>query len=173
MRHAKNSQRLSKPTDARAALLDGLVKGLVLHGSITTTLARARAAQRVADRLVTLGKEGSVHSRRQAFRTLQDRTLVKRLFAEIAPRYGDVSGGYTRVMRLAAPRRGDGAEQAVLALSRLPEITAAPKAAAGRAQAPQSSSASETQAPEGETPEGDKPKGFLEGLRTLWTKKKK
>lgn len=172
MRHAKNSQRLSKPTDARNALLEGLVKGLVLHGHVTTTLARAKAAQRVADRLVTLGKEGSVHSRRLAFRTLQDRTLVKRLFADIAPQYGDVSGGYTRVVRLAKPRRGDGAEQALLALSRLPELPEPAKPAAARAETSKPSSAPEHPAPESETPEGEKPKGFLDGLRTLWKKKK-
>jgi large subunit ribosomal protein L17 len=156
--------------DQRQALVDGLVQGLLLHGQITTTFTWAKQAQRAAEHLVTLGKEGSVHSRRLAFRTLQDRTLVKRLFAEIAPRYTDVSGGYTRIVRLAKPRRGDGAQMALLGLSRLPEITPQPKAPA-RAETSKPSSAPESKTP-AQTPEGEKPKGFFEGLRTLWPKKK-
>ena len=109
MRHAKQNQRLSLPGDRRTAVLNGLVRNLVTHGRIRTTYARAKEAQRLADRMVTLGKEGSIHSRRRAFRVLQDRTLVKQLFTEIAPRYVDISGGYTRVLRLGL-RHGDGAQ---------------------------------------------------------------
>ena len=150
-------------------MLNSLLKGLVDHGQIRTTLARAKEAQRLADRLVTLGKDGSIHSRRRAYRLLQDRTLVKRLFAEIAPRYLDVSGGYTRVTRLGL-RLGDGAQQALLALSRQP----APQPAAPGpkpAQSPQPPPAPKRpQPPKAE--EGEKPKGFFEGLRGIWKKKK-
>ena len=70
MRHAKQNQRLSMPGDRRTAVLNTLVKNLVVHGRIKTTYARAKEAQRLADRLVTLGKEGSIHSRRRAFRAI-------------------------------------------------------------------------------------------------------
>ena len=170
MRHAKRNQRLSKPSEHREALLRNLVRDLIIHGQIQTTYARAKEAQRYADRLLSLGKEGSIHSRRRAFRTLQDRTLVKRLFADIAPSFADVAGGYTRVMRLGL-RRGDGAQTALLALSRLPAAQpAAP--APSKARAPQPPSAPQRpQPPQAKTAE--KPKKFFEGLRSLWTRQKK
>ena len=179
MRHAKQNQRLSRSADRRAALLHGLVRDLVTHGKIRTTYARAKEAQRVADRLVTLGKEGSIHSQRRAFRILQDRSLVKQVFTDIAPRFGDVSGGYTRVLRLAL-RRGDGAQQALLALSRAP---AAQPAISTDATAPKSSptkglatarDAEELPAKTQPDEAAEKPKtGFLEGLRGIWSRKKK
>ena len=152
-------------------MLNGLVRNLVVHGQIRTTYAKAKDAQRLADRLVTWGKDGSIHARRRAFRVLQDRTLVKQLFAEIAPRYLDTSGGYTRVLRLSA-RRGDGAQKALLALSRLP--------AAGQPAAPLPKKAAGPQPPAPpkaprapQAPGEAKPKKFFEGLRSLWTRQKK
>ncbi len=171
MRHATRSQRLSLPTAHRQALLDNLVKGLVLHGQIRTTYARAKEAQRRMDRLVTWGKEGSIHARRLAFRILQDQKLVKRLFSDIAPRFMDTPGGYTRVVRLSW-RRGDGAQEAIVAFSRIPEslqprtskkIAAEPSAALDPATAPVSK----------EDTSAKKPKGFFEGLRDLWKRKKR
>ena len=171
MRHAKRNQRLSRPSEHREALLDNLVRDLVLHGQIRTTLARAKEAQRLADRLVTLAKEGSIHARRRAFRVLQNRTLVRQLFTEIAPRFTDAPGGYTRVMRLAL-RRGDGAQQALLAFSRLP--AAQPAVAPGAKPAPTSKGpAAPSGASSQPAEEKKKPKGFFEGLRGLWTPRKK
>ena len=172
MRHGTRSQRLSLPTARRQAVIGGLVRNLVIHGEIRTTYARAKEAQRLADRLVTLGKNGSVHSRRQAFRVLQDRSLVKQLFAEIAPRYVDVSGGYTRVLRLEF-RRGDGAQKALLALSRLPAIETAPAKSQPPAQAPQPPAAPKRQPPKPAAEKKEKPKSLFEGLRNIWPKKKK
>ena len=169
MRHGKRSQRLSLPTAHREAVVHGLVQNLVTHGQIRTTWARAKEAQRLADRLVTLGKDGSIHARRRAFRILQDRTLVKQLFAEIAPRYLDVSGGYTRVLRLSI-RRGDGAQQALLALSRLPAAQPAGSAPQKGAAPQPPATPKAPQAPKARTEE--KPKKFFEGLRSFWTKKK-
>ena len=171
MRHAKRNQRLSVPGDRRQALVNGLVKNLVVRGQIRTTYAKAKEAQRLADRLVTLGKEGSIHSRRRAFRILQDRTLVKQLFAEIAPRFVDVSGGYTRVMRLSV-RQGDGAQQALLALSRPPVGQPAAPSGAKPADTPHAPAAPKRPQPK-KTEEAAKPKGFFEGLRNIWTRKKK
>ena len=170
MRHAKQSQRLSLPTDHRQAVVHNLVKNLVVHGQIKTTYARAKQAQRLADRLVTLGKDGSIHSRRQAYRVLQDRTLVKRLFADIAPRFVDVSGGYTRVTRLSL-RLGDGAQLALLALSRLPALEPAVPSQKPAPQAPAPKGPQPEAPPQAETAE--KPKKFFEGLRNIWTRKKK
>ena len=172
MRHATRNQRLSLPSEHRESTLHALVRNLVIHGQIRTTWARAKEAQRLADRLVTLGKNGSVHSRRQAFRVLQDRSLVKQLFAEIAPRYVDTSGGYTRVLRLAF-RRGDGAQQALLALSRLPAVELAPAKGPAPAQARQPPTAPKWQPAKAAAEDKDKPKGLLQGLRDIWTRKKK
>ena len=170
MRHGTRSQRLSLPTAHRQAVVRGLVRNLVIHGEIRTTYARAKEAQRLADRLVTWGKDGSIHARRRAFRILQDRTLVKQLFAEIAPRYLDVSGGYTRALRLAT-RRGDGAQLALLSLSRLPVAQPA-------APAPQKGAAPRPPVPKGPAAiapaaKKEKPKKFFEGLRSLWSRPKK
>ncbi len=168
MRHATRSQRLSLPTAHRAAVLDNLVKSLVTHDQIRTTHAKAKEAQRLADRLVTLGKDGSLDARRRAYRILQNRTLVRRLFVEVAPRFVDVSGGYTRVVRLGW-RPGDGAQESLLAFTRVP---AAKPATPGKAR---------PQTPEPKTPppgapkaaeEKKKPKGLLEGLRGLWHRRK-
>ena len=171
MRHRTRTQRLSLPSEHRAAVLHGLVQQLILHGQIRTTYARAKEAQRLADRMVTLGKAGSVHARRRAFRILQDRALVKQLFGDIAPRYVDLSGGYTRVLRLSI-RRGDGAQLALLAFSRLPAAVPTAMPGAKPAQPPHAPEAPKRQPPQ---PEGEakKPKGLFEGLRHLWTRKKK
>ena len=174
MRHAKRSQALSRTSSEREALLDGLVQNLILHDQIKTTHARAKEAQRLADRLVSLGKEGSIASRRRALRVLQDRTLVKRLFTDIAPRFVDVPGGYTRVLRLPT-RRGDGAQRSLLAFSRLPAIQPAvpevlkPQPAPKAPKTPAPSTRPALPRAEEQT---QKPKGFLGGLRRLWTRKK-
>ena len=171
MRHAKLNQRLSKPSDHREAMVDNLVKSLIEHGQIRTTHARAKVAQRLADRLVTLGKDGSIHARRRAFRVLQNRTLVHALFVDIAPRFVDTPGGYTRVLRLGY-RRGDGAQQAVLAFTRLPALQPAVPTAPKTPQAPKPAPA--PQRPKAEAPDSSKKsKGLLGGLRDLWTRKKK
>lgn len=167
MRHGQRSQRLSRPSDQRQALVQGLVKSLILHGELETTLARAREAQRLAERLITLGKNGSLHARRRAFRVLQNRTLVKQLFSDIAPRFVDVAGGYTRVTRLSL-RRGDGAQQALLAFTRLPALQPA-QAAPSKAGQPAGGPSAPT--PKGPEPP-EKPKGFFEGLRQLWRRKR-
>lgn len=167
MRHAKNNQRLSRPSEHREAMVHSLVKSLVTHGQLRTTHARARVAQRLADRLVTLGKDGSVHARRRAFRVLQNRDLVKRLFADIAPRFLDVNGGYTRVVRLSS-RLGDNAEMAMLAFSRLPALEPAKPEPGRKSAAPP-----KPEAEKGKTAEAQKRPKFFEGLRKLWDKKKK
>jgi len=144
-----------------------LVRNLVVRDQIETTHARAKEAQRLADRLVTLGKDGSIHARRRAFRVLQDQGQVKRLFADIAPRFVDCAGGYTRVIRLGR-RRGDGAQLAVLSFSRLPAAQPAVAAPTGP-KAPEPTAAAPTRV---EAPP-KKGRRLFEGLRGLWPRKKK
>lgn len=166
MRHATRSRRLARPKAHRKALLNNLVKNLVQHGHITTTVVRCKEAQRVAEKLVTYGKDGSIHARRQAFRVLQDRTLVKQLFGEIAPRFTEVNGGYTRVVR-SRVRAGDGAQLAVLAFTKLPAVEdAVPPVAAEeepKSQGAQTNDAAETD---------ESKKGLFEGLREKFGRKK-
>ena len=149
-------------------MLDNMAKNVVRHGRIRTTLAKAKETKRLIDRLISLGKEGSVHSRRRAYRILQDRNLVKQLFAEVAPRFTGIQGGYTRVLQLTS-RPGDGAPQALLELTQRPEPTpaATPKAKAAR---PAPSAPKATEAPPRSAEAEKKPKRFLEGLRGLFKK---
>jgi large subunit ribosomal protein L17 len=152
-------------------MVEQLVRGLIVHGRITTTHARAKEAQRVADRLVSFGKDGSIHARRRAFRILQDQTLVKQLFSEIAPRFVDCPGGYTRVVRLAT-RPGDGAVQALLAFSRLPVEQTPVAAPQPKAPTPPKGPSAPQQPVVRPEAAPRKPKQLFEGLRSLWTRKR-
>ncbi len=96
-------------------MLRNLVKDLLAHESLRTTEAKAKEARRSAERMITLGKDGSLHARRQALRFLNDKAVVAKVFDEIAPRFVGRPGGYTRIMKLS-PRAGDGAPMAQLEL---------------------------------------------------------
>lgn len=115
MRHRVDHRKLGRPTDQRLAILRSLVKSLLLHGKVETTVDRAKEARRVAEKVISRGREDSVHARRQALRLLNDPGLVKHLFEEVAPQYKDRPGGYTQIVRTRV-RRGDGAQLAVLRL---------------------------------------------------------
>ena len=97
-------------------MLENLVSSLIYHQQITTTLQKAKQTQRLADRVISLGKKDSLASRRQVFSYLQDHTLTSRLFKEVAPRFKSRNGGYTRILHLQR-RKGDGAELALLELT--------------------------------------------------------
>ncbi|MEO0146100.1 MAG: 50S ribosomal protein L17 [candidate division WOR-3 bacterium] len=115
MRHRKRVIKLNREPEHRKAILRNIVRGLFLSGRVETTLTRARAAGRIAERLITTAKEDTVHNRREVRRFLVDRVLTNKLFTDIAPLYRDRPGGYTRIVKLG-PRRGDCAEMAVLSL---------------------------------------------------------
>ena len=115
MRHRKQYRKLSRATDQRLALLHSLVASLFRHNRIKTTVEKAKEARRVADRLITFAKRGDLAARRQVLRRITDSDLVGYLFEELAPRYGDRDGGYTRIIR-AGVRRGDAAQMAILEL---------------------------------------------------------
>jgi large subunit ribosomal protein L17 len=100
MRHQNRIAKLGRPADQRKALLQSLAKAMLINGKIKTTDAKAKELRRIIERLVTYGKKGTVHSRRIAYRLLQDRDLVKKLFEHIAPQYATRNGGYTRIVKL-------------------------------------------------------------------------
>ena len=113
MRHRKRTAKLGRTSSHRNAMLSNLVCSLIVHKRVTTTLAKAKAARSVAEKMVTLGKSGSLHDRRLAAARLHQEDAVKVLFNEIAPAQKGRNGGYTRIIKLY-PRQGDAAEQAIL-----------------------------------------------------------
>ena len=115
MRHKVDGRKFDMPTAQRMAMLRNLTTDVLRHGSVRTTEARAKEARRFVDRMVTLGKRGTLHARRQALAFVYDPDVVHRLFAEIAPQYARRPGGYTRVQKLGR-RRGDGSRMALLEL---------------------------------------------------------
>ncbi|HVW76415.1 MAG TPA: 50S ribosomal protein L17 [Alloacidobacterium sp.] len=115
MRHRNAGYKLGRNTSHRRALLRNLVTSIILEDRIETTVAKAKAARPHVEKLITLGKKGDLHARRQALAYLQTRDAVTRLFDTVAPRYGDRNGGYLRIVRRGF-QRGDGAEKAFLEL---------------------------------------------------------
>jgi len=115
MRHRNYGKKLSRNTEHRRALLRNLVTSLILEERIETTVAKAKAARTEAERMITLGKQGSLHARRQAASYILTAAAVKKLFEDVAKRYASRAGGYTRIVRTGW-RKGDGAETAVLEL---------------------------------------------------------
>ncbi|MEM6445019.1 MAG: 50S ribosomal protein L17 [Cyanobacteria bacterium P01_D01_bin.123] len=115
MRHRCRVPQLGKPADQRKALLRTLTTSLLREGRITTTKARAKAIRSTAEKMITLAKDGSLASRRQALGYIYDKQLVHALFDRVPERYGDRNGGYTRILRTVR-RRGDGAEMALIEL---------------------------------------------------------
>src|SRR5436305_7580235 len=112
MRHQKKTVRLGRKADHRKAMLANQVCSLIEHRRIKTTLAKAKAVRPIAEKMVTLGKSGSIHARRMAFATLRQKDAVKKLFDEIAPASTDRNGGYTRIIRLGQ-RHSDSASMAL------------------------------------------------------------
>lgn len=115
MRHRKRGRKLNRTSAHRLAMLSNMAASLIKHEQITTTLPKAKELRRVVDRLITLGKRGDLHARRQAIAALGDRAIVGKLFATLGPRYAERAGGYTRVLR-AGFRYGDAAPMAVIEL---------------------------------------------------------
>src|SRR6476660_6842334 len=124
MRHLKRTAKLGRTSEHRNAMLANLVCSLIMHKRVTTTLAKAKAARSVAEKMVTLGKAGTVHDRRLAVARLHQEDVVKILFSEIAPVQKDRRGGYTRIIRLGQ-RQGDAGQKAILEWVDMP-VEAAP-----------------------------------------------
>ena len=108
-------RKLGRRSDQREAMLRGLVTDILKYGKVNTTLFRAKEAKPIVEKMITLGKKGDLHSRRQAYSYIYDKEVVHSLFAEIAPKYETRNGGYTRIYKLGT-RKGDGAEKAIIEL---------------------------------------------------------
>ena len=115
MRHRVEGRILGRRTEHREAMLQNLVAQLIKHERITTTEAKAREARKLAEKVITKGRGGSVHERRLAMALLTDKQAVSKLFDELGPRYAERPGGYTRILKLM-PRKGDAAAMALLEL---------------------------------------------------------
>lgn len=115
MRHLKSGRQLSRNSAHRWALMRNLITSLLREEKIKTTDPKAKELRRWVDRVITLGKQGSLHARRQVLSVVQDKTVVRKLFDTIAPRFKDRPGGYTRIIKLGI-RRGDAAHMAIIEL---------------------------------------------------------
>ncbi len=115
MRHAIRGRKLGRTTAHRKALFRNQLASLIRYERIVTTLPKAKELRPIFDKAVTQGKRGTLHARRLMRRKLSDRLLVQKLFDDIAPRFADRNGGYSRIMKLG-PRNGDGAEMAIIEL---------------------------------------------------------
>lgn len=113
MRHNVQGRKLGREKDHRDAMLKNLVVSLVQHGRINTTLAKAKEMRSMAERMITHAKKDTVHYRRQVYKILKDRDLVKKVFDEIAPKFREREGGYTRVLKNGF-RKGDCAPMAII-----------------------------------------------------------
>ncbi len=115
MRHNKSGRTLGRKPDHRQHMMRNMVTSFLQNEKITTTVTRAKELRKLAEKMITLGKRGDLHARRQAMRVIRDPQVVVRLFEMIAPRYTDRPGGYTRILRLEN-RLGDNAPMAIIEL---------------------------------------------------------
>jgi large subunit ribosomal protein L17 len=115
MRHARTGKKLGRDASHRRALYANLACSLIEHGRIRTTEAKAKAVKPYAEKLITLGRRGDLHARRQVLSELRSQEVVHQLFADVAPRMADRPGGYTRIVKIG-PRQGDAADMVYLEL---------------------------------------------------------
>ncbi len=115
MRHLKSGRKLGRTTSHRKAMLANLATSLLEHKSIVTSTPKAKEARTVVERLITFAKRGDLHARRMVLRTIKQKEIVKELFDEIAPRYQDRNGGYTRIIKIGC-RNGDNTPLAIFEL---------------------------------------------------------
>jgi large subunit ribosomal protein L17 len=128
MRHRRAGKKLGRDSAHRRALYSNLAASLIEHGRIKTTEAKAKAVRPIAEQMITLGRRGDIHARRQALAYLRSQEIVHELFSEVGPRFRDRPGGYTRIVKLG-PRPGDSASMVYLEL-----VDFAPEAPAPRAR---------------------------------------
>ena len=134
MRHHRKGKKLGRTSAHRKALYSNLAGALIEHGRIKTTLAKAKAVKPIAEQMITLGRRGDLHARRQALAYLHSNDVVTMLFSEVAPRFTDRPGGYSRIVKLG-PRWGDSAEMVYLEL--VDYVPPAPRARVRREREPE------------------------------------
>ena len=115
MRHHRTGKKLGRDASHRRALYANLASALIEHGRIRTTEAKAKAVKPIAEQMITLARRGDIHARRQALAYLRSQDVVHKLFSEVAPRFADRPGGYSRIVKIG-PRQGDAAEMVYLEL---------------------------------------------------------
>ena len=126
MKHGRSGKKLGRDSAHRKALYSNLAGALIEHGRVRTTEAKAKEVRPIVEKMITLGKRGDVHAHRQAVAFLRSKPVAHKLFADVAPRFADREGGYTRVVKLG-PRQGDAAPMAYLELvDYVPERAPAP-----------------------------------------------
>ena len=158
MRHGMVNRKLGRTTGHRLAMFRNQLASLIDKERIITTLPKAKELRPQVERLITLGKNDSVHARRQAARLIEDETIVSKLFDTVGPRFGDRPGGYTRIIKLG-PRRGDAAEMAILEfVGYEPEKAEKAAATEKKSKAKKSEAAPETEEAAAPAAEEEKPK---------------
>jgi len=124
MRHRKSGRKLNRTNTHRAAMFKNMARALLTYEQIRTTEAKAKELRRVVDKLITLALRNDLHTRRQAYKVLGSHQMVQRLFDEIGPRFEGGTGGYTRIIKLSQPRKGDCAPMVIIELTKKAEAVA-------------------------------------------------
>jgi large subunit ribosomal protein L17 len=158
MRHQKKTVKLGRTADHRRALLANQVCALIKHQRIKTTLAKAKAVRPLAERMVTLGKNGSIHARRRALGVLRQKKIVKKLFDDIAQRSAERNGGYTRIVKLGA-RKSDSARMAFIEWVDAEHVAEEEPKKEKKAKRKEPETESQQITPEAEQPTREEPKG--------------
>ena len=176
MPHAVYTRNLGRNRSWRKATVRSLAQALIKYERIETTLAKAKEAQRLTEKLITLGKDATLAARRRAISLLDDTILVSRLFSEVSPRFATRAGGYTRIIR-SGFRNGDGASMAIIELvERAPALTDPKTKKEKKTKEPPPEKRAvkpPVEAAPQESPKAErkkKPKGFLDGLRGFFKK---
>ena len=118
MRHRKSGRKLNRSNTHRAAMFKNMARALLTYEQIRTTEAKAKELRRIADKLITLAIRNDLHARRQAYKVLGSHQMVQRLFDEIGPRFEGGAGGYTRIVKMSQPRKGDCAPMVIIELTK-------------------------------------------------------
>ena len=156
MRHQKKTIKLGRTAEHRKALLANQICSLIEHQRIKTTLAKAKAVRPLAERMVTLGKNGSIHARRTALATLRQKSAVKKLFDDIAPRSTERNGGYTRIVKLGQ-RKSDSASMAFIEWVDMAELVEEKPAEEKKAKRKEAEARPKKADPEAVTPKEEEP----------------
>ncbi|HST16087.1 MAG TPA: 50S ribosomal protein L17 [Gaiellaceae bacterium] len=154
MRHQRTGKKLGRDASHRKAMYANLTGALIEHGRIKTTVTKAKAVKPIAERMITLGRRGDLHARRQATSFLRSRDVVHRLFADVAPRFQDRPGGYARIVKIG-PRPGDSAEMAYLELVDEEYVAAQREERATAVAEPEADEAEEAEVPTAEAEEAE------------------
>ncbi|MGE4192606.1 MAG: 50S ribosomal protein L17 [Pseudodesulfovibrio sp.] len=157
MRHRKSGRKLNRTNTHRAAMFKNMARALLTYEQIRTTEPKAKELRRIVDKLITLALRNDLHTRRQAFKVLGSHQMVQRLFDEIGPRFEGGTGGYTRIVKLSQPRKGDCAPMVIIELTKKAGEAAPEAPAEEPKKAPAKKAAPKKAAPKKEAPVEEKP----------------